>query len=146
MNRSLKAKVFQVARKENQHADSLAILASSLTEEVPRLIKVELVVGPSINIGVGVSMIAMSRSCWINPIVNFLTEDQVPNDEKEEGKVRRVTTRYWLSADQKLYQGSFGGGSYLQCLHPDKVNEFLTELHEGVCDSHVGDTHWHTEE
>lgn len=115
MNRSLKAKVFQVARKENQHADSLAILASSLTEEVPRLIKVELVVG------VGVSMIAMSRSCWINPIVNFLTEDQVPNDEKEEGKVRRVTTRYWLSADQKLYQGSFGGGHIFNACIPIKL-------------------------
>lgn len=121
MNRSLKAKVFQVARKENPHADSLAILASSLTEEVPRLIKAELVAGPSINIGVGVSMIAMSRSCWMDPIVNFLTEDQVPNDEKEEGKVRRVTTRYWLSADRKLYQGSFGGGRIFNACIPIKL-------------------------
>lgn len=120
MNRSLKAKVFQVARKENRHADSLAILASSLTEEVPRLIKAELVAGPSINIGVGVSMIAMSRSCWMDPIVNFLTEDQVPNDEKEEGKVRRVTTRYW-SSNRKLYQGSFGGGRIFNACIPIKL-------------------------
>ena len=28
-------------------------------------------------------------------------------------------------------------GPYLLCLHPDKVNELLTELHEGLCGSHV---------
>lgn len=30
------------------------------------------------------------------------------------------------------------GGPYLLCLHPDKVEELLAELHEGVCGSHVG--------
>ena len=43
MNQFLKAKVVQVARGHNRHVDSLATMVSSLTEEVPRLIKVELV-------------------------------------------------------------------------------------------------------
>ena len=43
MNQFLKAKVIQMAKGQNRHANSLAILVSSLTEEVPRLIKVELV-------------------------------------------------------------------------------------------------------
>ena len=30
------------------------------------------------------------------------------------------------------------GGPYLLCLHPGKVDKLLTELHEGVCGSHVG--------
>ncbi|XP_075651868.1 uncharacterized protein LOC142622298 [Castanea sativa] len=51
MNRFLKTKVFQVAGRENRHTDSLATLASSLTEKVPRLIKMKLVAKPSINIG-----------------------------------------------------------------------------------------------
>ena len=55
------------------------------------------------------------------------------SDEKEAGRVCRVTARYWLSA----YRRSFGG-PYLLCLHPDKVNELLTEFHEGVCGNHVG--------
>ena len=54
MNQFSKANVIQVARGQNRHADSLATLASSLTEEVPQLIKVELVAEPSINTGVGV--------------------------------------------------------------------------------------------
>ncbi|XP_075645385.1 uncharacterized protein LOC142616409 [Castanea sativa] len=137
MNRFLKAKAFQVARGENWHVDSLATLASLLTEEVPRLIKVKLVVELSIKVGAGVSMITISRRCWMDPIVNFLAEDQEPDDEKEAVKVHRVAARYWLSADRKLYQRSFGG-PYLQCLHPDKVDELLIKPHEGVCGSHVG--------
>jgi len=39
MNQFLKPKVVQVARGQNRHVDSLATLASSLTEEVPRLLK-----------------------------------------------------------------------------------------------------------
>ena len=43
-----------MARGQNWHTNSLATLASSLIKEVPRLIKVELVVEPSISAGVGV--------------------------------------------------------------------------------------------
>ena len=60
MSQFLKANVAQVARGQNRYANSLATLGSSLTEEVPRLIKVELVAKPSINAGVGVSVIAIS--------------------------------------------------------------------------------------
>ena len=60
----------------------------------------------------------------------------MPDDEKEAGKVRRVTVRYWLLTDHKLYWRSFGG-PFLLCLCPNKVNELLTEPHEGVCGSHV---------
>ena len=53
-----------MARGQNRHANSLATLASSMTEEVPQIIKVELVAEPSINAAVGVSVIAMSEPCW----------------------------------------------------------------------------------
>ena len=94
MNQFLKAKVVQVAKGQNRHVDSLATLASSLTEKMPRLIKVELVAEPSINAGIGVSVIAISEPCWMDPIINFLVEDQVPDDEKEAGKVHKVAARY----------------------------------------------------
>ena len=63
MNQFLKAKVVQVARGQNWHANSLATLASSLTKEVPRLIKVKLVAEPSIDVGVGVLVVAISEPC-----------------------------------------------------------------------------------
>ena len=94
MNQFLKAKVVQVAKGQNRHVDSLATLALSLTEKMPRLIKVELVAEPSINAGIGVSVIAISEPSWMDPIINFLVEDQVSDDEKEAGKVHKVAARY----------------------------------------------------
>ena len=81
--------------------------------------------------------IATTESCWMDPIIEFLAKDRVPDDESEANKVCQVASRYWLLADRKFYQRSFGG-PYLLCLHPRKVNELLTELHERVCGSHVG--------
>lgn len=43
-------KVIQVARAQNRHANSLATLASSIAEEIPRLIRVGLVLEPSIKV------------------------------------------------------------------------------------------------
>ena len=137
-------KVAQVGRAQNRHADSLATLAFSMTEEVPWLIKVELIREPSIGmtdncitVGVSIARISTTRPCWMDPIIDFLAEDRVPNDEKKAKKIHRVASRYWLSTDRKLYQRFFGE-PYLSCLHPKKVNELLSKLHDGVCGSHVG--------
>ena len=85
-------KLAQVTRGQNRHADSLAMLASSMMEGVPRLIKVELIAELSINttVGVGVAMISTTKPCWMDPIINFLAKNRVPNDEKETNRVRRA--------------------------------------------------------
>ena len=50
MNNFYTVKVIPMARAQNRHADSLATLASSIAEEIPQLIKVELVLEPSIKV------------------------------------------------------------------------------------------------
>ena len=105
----LSVRVVQLARGQNWHADSLATLVSSSTEGIPRLIKVELVAEPSISVGAGVSLVATVGPCWMDPIIKFLAEDQMPDNEKEAEKVCRIAARYWLFADRKLYRRSFGG-------------------------------------
>ena len=92
---------------------------------------------PSIDARINVSMIAMPKPCWMNPIIDFLAADRLPADGKEAYRVHWMVARYWLSTDHKLYRRSFRG-PYLQCLHPSKDEELLIELHEGVCVSHVG--------
>ena len=94
-----------------------------MTEDVPQIIKVELITEPSINTvtDVGVAEISVTavlivEPFWINLIIDFLAEDRIPNDEKEASRVRRIALQYWLSADRKLYRRSFKG-SYLLCLH-----------------------------
>ena len=81
--------------------------------------------------------ITIAGSCWMDPIIEFLAEDRIPDDESETNKIRRVALQYWLSANRNLYRRSFGG-PYLLCLHPRKVDELLVELHEGVCGDHAG--------
>ena len=48
----------------------------------------ELVAEPSINAGVGVSLVTMVEPCWMDPIIDFLTEDRVPADEKDRKSTR----------------------------------------------------------
>ena len=81
-------------------------------------------------------MVSVANPCWMNSIIDFLAEDKVPDDEKEAKKIRRMAPQYWLSADRKLYRRSFAG-PYLLCLHLEKVNKLLTELHDGVCGVYV---------
>ena len=68
---------------------------------MPRLIKVELIVEPSISVadnistpGVDVAMISAIRSCWMDSIIDFLAEDQVPDNENKANKIHRVATWY----------------------------------------------------
>ena len=80
-----------------------------MTEDIPRLIKVELITEPSISTTtddatrVDMTTITTARSCWMDPIIKFLAENRVQDDESEANKVHRVASRYWLSADRKLY-------------------------------------------
>ena len=71
INQFQKVKVVQITKGQNRHADSLAILASSLTEDVPWLIKVEVMAEPSIDARVNVLMIAVSEPCWMDSIIDF---------------------------------------------------------------------------
>ena len=69
--------VTQVARGRNRHTDSLATLASAMTEDIPRQIKVELIAEPSISAmadwakKVDVAAITKTRSCWMDQLLNF---------------------------------------------------------------------------
>lgn len=85
----------QITRGQNLHADLLATLASSLTEEEPWLIKVEVVTEPSIDAKTSVSMITKPEPCWMSPIIDFLAKDRLPVDGKEANKVRHMTAWYF---------------------------------------------------
>ena len=87
------------------------MLASAMTEDVPRIIKVELIIEPSINTmtdasiaEICVTAVSTVEPCWMDSIVDFLAEDRISNDEKEASKVCRVASHYWLSVDMKLYR------------------------------------------
>ena len=74
---------------------------------------------------------------WMDPSVLFLKDDILPEEEGKANKVRRKAHRFWLSEDQKLYKCSFSR-SYLLYVHSEAMKPLLKELHEGICESHIG--------
>ena len=130
--------LLHIPRYGNAHANSLAMLATSLAQDLPRVILVEDLYKP-IETRREIAQIHQIRagSSWMDSIIQFLKEDILLEERIEADKARRKTTRYWLSENQKLYKRFFSG-PYLFCVHPELTKSLLEELHEGICGSHTG--------
>ena len=74
---------------------------------------------------------------WMDPIVSFMTDVVLSSKAKKVEKVQSTSAWFCLSKDKTLYQWSFKG-PYLLCLHLGDVEGRLTELHGGICRSHMG--------
>ena len=118
--------------------DSLATLATSSAQSLPRVILIEDLWQPTEVRGemARVHQVKVGPS-WMDPIILFLREDVLSEDKSKVNKVRRKAPRFWLSEDQKLYKRSIFG-PYLLCIHLEALELFLEELHEGICGSHTG--------
>ena len=129
--------LLHVSRSGNVHANSLAMLATSLAQHLPRVTLVEDLYRPTEAREVAqIHQIRVVPS-WMDSIIRFLKEDILPEDKIEANKIRRKATNYWLSEDHKLYKHSFSG-PYLLCVYPKLTEPLLEELHEGICGSHIG--------
>nr|XP_023910500.1 uncharacterized protein LOC112022154 [Quercus suber] len=128
----------QIPRGQNSHANSLAMLATSLGSNLPRVVIVEDMASSSLvkKPLVGVHSIQV-RLSWMDPLVTFLKQGLLLEDKGKTEKIRRKDPRYWLSKEQKLYICSHSE-LYLLCVHPEVVEPLLEELHKGICGSHIG--------
>ena len=127
-----------IPRNGNTYADSLATLATSTTQDLPRVILVEDLRAstPTKRDLPQIHQIKLGPS-WMNPISMFLEREVLPKEKSKAEKVRRNAPQFWMSEDKNLYKRSFSG-PYLLCVHPDASESLLEELHEGVCESHTG--------
>ena len=121
-----------IPRSGNTHADSLATFATSSAQNLPRVIIVEDLCTPTPT----KKEIKLGPS-WMDPILLFLKRDILLEEKSEAEKIRRKATLFWLSKDKKLYKRSFSG-PYLLCVHLEASESLLEELHEGICESHIG--------
>lgn len=121
----------------NIHTDSLATLATSSAQSLPRVILIEdlckltEVKGPTVH----VHQIRVGPS-WMDSIVLYLRKDILPEDKLEAKMIRGKMPYFWLFKNQKLYKRSFSG-SYLLCVHPEATEPLLEELHERICGNHT---------
>ena len=122
--------MLHVPKSGNEHADSLAMLATSSVQDLPQVILVEDLYKPTKTRGetAQINQIRTGLS-WMDSIIRFLKEDILPEERIEADKVRRKATSYWLSENHKLYKRSFSG-PYLLCVHPELTESLLEELHK----------------
>ena len=82
--------LLQIPRSGNTHADSLATLATSLAQGLPRVILIEYLCKPTEmkKEKVQIHQIRVGTS-WMDLIVLFLKEDILPNGRSEANKVQR---------------------------------------------------------
>ena len=134
-NQIKSVKVTRVSQGQNSHADLLATLASLVGGIIQRIISVELVDLPSIFRHEGNHVLRIQASpSWIDPIVAYIFDGNPFEDKKEAKKVRRKSSRYWLSTEKKHYKCLYDR-PYILYVHADAVNSLLYELHEGICGS-----------
>ena len=88
-----------IPRGGNTHADSLATLATSSTQNLPRVILVEDLGKPSREKGnmIYVPHVRVGPS-WMDPI-QFLSKDILPEEKSKAEKIRRKAPRFWLFED-----------------------------------------------
>ena len=92
--------LLQIPRNRNTHADSLATLTTSLTQDLPRVILVEDLCKPTEKRRemIHIHQIRV-RPNWMDSIVLFLKEDILPEGKSEANKVRRKAPWFWLSEE-----------------------------------------------
>ena len=128
--------VTQIGREHNSHADILAKLATVLESDIQRTVCIETLDRPSFqNQGISICSINNPPS-WMDSILSYLVDNKLLEDRKEAKMIKRKAPKYWVSKEGLLYRRSFTG-PYLLCVHPEMIQNFLFEIHEGICRSHT---------
>ena len=136
LKKFIQVQVKHVPRAENLRAYALAKLATVSQEDLGRLIPVEHLSKPSVNINDEEVSLVMSKPSWMDPFLDYLVEGTLPNDQKEESKLRARSARFALHQGT-LYKRGFST-PILKCVGKEDANYVLREVHEGIGGNHIG--------
>ena len=114
----------------------MAKLATASQEDLGRLILIEHLPEPSVNIDNGEVSPVMSEPNWMDPIWDYLVEGTFPSDPKEASKLRARSVRFTIHRGTLYKRGFFT--PILKCVGKEDANYILREVHEGVCGNHIG--------
>ncbi|XP_022895282.1 uncharacterized protein LOC111409467 [Olea europaea var. sylvestris] len=125
----------KIARANNSKADALSRLVFMGVDRLDRRVHVRFLTEPSINPTVGVMDIDHEPS-WIDPIVDFITNGNLPENPRAARNIRSKVPRYCIINGVLFHRNLTL--SYLRCLKPSESSQALEEVHEGVCRNHQG--------
>ncbi|XP_073153270.1 uncharacterized protein [Henckelia pumila] len=128
--------VKEIPRMENESADRLAKLSSSLANIDNRKITF-LTYGKEETDGSDVTIFCADSEepSWKDEIIDYLMWGNQPANQVEAQKLRVRASRFTI-IDGKLYKRGFSS-PYLKFLKPAKGNYVLREIHEGICGNHL---------
>jgi len=73
---------------------------------------------------------------WMTPYRRYIADGILPAEPEEGKKIKRNSTRYTL-VDGALFRHGFTHLT-LTCVSGDECTRIMSEVHEGICGSHVG--------
>ncbi|XP_004301972.1 PREDICTED: uncharacterized protein LOC101291061 [Fragaria vesca subsp. vesca] len=127
--------VVQIPREQNERADALARLASAIDCNVGKHIPIEYMNKPSIEEEQETLQIDNIPN-WMDPIFDFLSKGELPDDPLEARKVKYRAGRY-LIVNGTLYKQGYSA-PYLRCVTLSEGINVLSDIHEGICGNHSG--------
>ncbi|XP_058751778.1 uncharacterized protein LOC131624876 [Vicia villosa] len=138
MKKFAKAEVEHIPREHNSRAGVLSKLASTRKKGGNKSVIQEILSRPSVDKGAQpLPVLAISdNNCWMTPVYNFLTKDELPTDAKEASAIKRRACSYTI-VENKLYRRGFSI-PLLKCVDASQALEILQELHEGISGQHLG--------
>jgi len=73
---------------------------------------------------------------WMTPYQRYLVNEVLPLEPTKARKIKKNSNKYTL-IDGKLFRHGFTH-PILMCVSGEQCTRIMTELHEGICGSHVG--------
>ena len=132
----IRVQVKHVPWVENSRANALAKLATTSWEDLDRLVSVEHLPEPSVNINNEEVSSIMSEPSWMDPYgITWWTE-------YGQAIQRRPPSLGRGRLDSPFIGGPFIKRGFstpiLKCVGKEDTNYVLREVHEGICGNHVG--------
>ena len=99
------------------------------------MVHIEILEAPSTEESV-LTLCAGSEPSWMDPIILYLKTGTLPTDALVTRKIKRSAPHCTL-VDGQQYKRSFSF-PLLKCLLPSETKYALQEIHDGLCDNHLG--------
>ena len=137
----------RIPRGENTSADALAALASTSDPSLKRVIPVEFIEKPSIELGKEEHVLPIHISAdqddlddcnseWMEPIISYISKGKLPSDKWKARKFKAQVARFVL-VDAKLYKWRLSG-PLMTCVEGVAICKIMKEIHGGSCGNHSG--------
>lgn len=127
----------QIRRDQNQKVDSLACLANAPEDQLEGTVPIHYLSEPSIHAQKPSKIqVIQVNNVWVEPIIKYLKDGDLPEDRRQEKRIRYRATKYLLRNIVLYKRGSTY--PYLRCDSDVERQYILNEIHEGICGNHLG--------